>query len=368
MASKRTEKHTELTDVAAVDESPDSVARRTFIVLSVATGFILLAAFLFEIRAVLLLLFISLVFTLALHPLVDWLTKHRMSRGIASFLAVLVSLTVLLGVLTAAAAPLISQTTRLIDNFPQLVDDAMKNATVKKLDDKYQIKQKAEETAESAPRFITGSDSTIVGTIRTTFGALANIAIIITLTFFLLLEGPRFWHTILSSQRKHSAERIDRLGNHISKAVGGFVSGNLFISLVAGIFSFILLTLLGVPYAFPLAVLIALFDLIPMVGASIATILVALVVMTVGIPATIIFVSAMIIYQNVEGHAIIPLVYSRTVSLSPLLVLVATVIGADLGGILGVLLAIPVAAIVQILFLELAQQTAAGRRAHIKEG
>lgn len=367
MTSKRNEKSTNLTDVAVVDESPDSVARRTFIVLSVATGFILLAGFLYEIRAVLVLIFISLVFALALRPAVDWLTRHGLGRGVAAFVAVLVSLTVLLSVLTAAAAPLVAQTTRLINNFPQIVDEASQNATFKDLEEKYHIKQQAEDVARSAPRFITGSDSTVISTVQSTFGALANVAIIITLTFFLILEGPGAWRLLVSSFRARTARRLDRLGAHIAKAVGGYVSGNLFISLLAGIFSFIVLSALGIPYAFPLAVLIALFDLIPMVGASIATILVALVALTVSIPVTLIFVGAMIVYQNVEGHVIQPLVYSRTVSLSPLLVLVATVIGADLGGIIGVLLAIPVAAIVQIVFLELAQGTAAGRRAHITE-
>jgi predicted PurR-regulated permease PerM len=138
----------------------------------------------------------------------------------------------------------------------------------------------------------------------------------------------------------------------VTKALSGFITGNLFISFIAGSIGLVTMLLLDIPYAFALAALLALFDLIPLVGAALATIAIALVALTQGMAATIIIVIVLLVYQIVEGHMIQPLVYSRAISLSPLLIILASVIGAELGGIIGVLLAIPAASVIQIVAQE----------------
>ena len=151
----------------------------------------------------------------------------------------------------------------------------------------------------------------------------------------------------------HTAKQLERTSEKAAVAVSGFVSGNLLISLIAGAVTLITLLILRVPYPFALAALVALFDLIPLIGAALATIVVGLVALTTGIGVAIIAVAVLLVYQFVEGHFIQTIVYSRSISLSPLLVIVASLAGAELGGIIGVLLAIPVSAVLQVIAVEI---------------
>lgn len=366
MATTR-KSHPVIEEVSLVDESADSVAKRTLISLTVALGFFLLLGFLYLVRAELLSIVIASVFALALAPFVGWLVDRGWPRLVASLVAVLLSLLLLGGILGAASVPLISQGTKLVNNFPQIIQDISKNETVQRLDGKYHFVSKAQDAAREAPHFLSNNHSSILNTARTTFGAVASTIVITVLTFFLLLEGPNSWETFTALLKPRYGRRVYRTGENVAKAVGGYVSGNLFISLIAAIVSFVAMTLLHIPYAFPLAIIVAIFDLIPLVGASMATLIVGLVGLSVSVFAAIAIVAIIIIYQNVEGHAIQPIVYSRTVQLSPLLVLVATLMGATIGGIIGVLLAIPAAAVVQIIIIELLQGTAPGKRAHLSE-
>jgi predicted PurR-regulated permease PerM len=149
---------------------------------------------------------------------------------------------------------------------------------------------------------------------------------------------------------------LERIGQDVYRAVGGYVAGNVFISLIAGTLSYFMMTALGIPFAVPLAVLVAFFDLIPLVGSTIAGVVVGIVAAIVGFPGKLIaWVIFLIVYQQVENNVLQPVVYKRTVQIHPLLVIVAVLIGGSLLGVLGALLAIPVAATVQIVVKELWQ-------------
>ncbi len=142
----------------------------------------------------------------------------------------------------------------------------------------------------------------------------------------------------------------------MSRAVSGFVLGNLFTSFIAGTVALTTLLILHVPYAFALAGVVAFLDLIPLIGTVLATVIVGLVALTQGIVVTGIVVAVLLVYQFIEGNILQPVIYSRTISLSPLMIILATIMGAELGGVLGVLLATPVAAVLQIAILELFQR------------
>jgi predicted PurR-regulated permease PerM len=133
--------------------------------------------------------------------------------------------------------------------------------------------------------------------------------------------------------------------------VGGYVTGNLLISVIAGVSTTIVLLILDVPYAVALGLLVAILDLIPLAGATLAAIIVTTVAFLTSIPAGIIVLAFMIVYQQIENHLLQPLVYSRTVQLSPLAILISVLIGAKIAGILGALAAIPVAGAIQVLLL-----------------
>jgi len=156
--------------------------------------------------------------------------------------------------------------------------------------------------------------------------------------------------------REIGPERGDRMAaiaGDVYKAVGGYVAGNLLISLIAGILSYFMMLALGLPFAVPLAVGVAFFDLIPLVGSTIAGVIIAIVAAIVGFPGKLIaWLIFLVVYQQVENNVIQPVVYRRTVAIHPLIVIVAILIGASLLGVLGALLAIPVAATVQIVVKE----------------
>ena len=160
----------------------------------------------------------------------------------------------------------------------------------------------------------------------------------------LLIQGSRAWETVLSMLVGEERVWAERIGRDFLRAVGGYVRGNLAISVVAGIVSYIVLRILDVPYAETLAVMIAILDVIPLVGATIGAVIVTIVGFAVGGTTDgLILLVYFIVYQQFENNILQNMVYSKTVSLSPLVVFIAALVGAVLGGVVGVLLAIPLA-------------------------
>jgi predicted PurR-regulated permease PerM len=184
---------------------------------------------------------------------------------------------------------------------------------------------------------------------RPVLTVLVGAVTIAFLTFFMLLEGPNWVDRFYGLLPAESQPRWRRVGNEIYRTIGGYVTGNLLISLIAGGSTTIVLLIFGVPYAVALGLVVAIFDLIPLAGATIALIIVGAVAFLHSILAGIVVVAFFIVYQQVENHLLQPVVYGRTVQLSPLLVLISVLIGAELAGILGALGAIPVAGALQVI-------------------
>jgi predicted PurR-regulated permease PerM len=171
------------------------------------------------------------------------------------------------------------------------------------------------------------------------------------MTVFMLLEGPTWMERFYAMLPEPSRERWRGIGRKIYLTVGGYVTGNLFISIIAGVTSTIVLLALGVPYAVALGLLVAILDLIPLAGATIAAIIVCSIGFLHALTAGIILIVFFILYQQLENHVLQPLVYSRTVQLSPLVILVSVLVGAQIAGVLGALAAIPIAGTIQVLLL-----------------
>ncbi|HSH55294.1 MAG TPA: AI-2E family transporter, partial [Candidatus Limnocylindrales bacterium] len=226
---------------------------------------------------------------------------------------------------------------------------------------------KTKELAQDAPKLIGSGSSPVLGALGSVMSAVSSLAVILIFVLFMLIEGPTAWSQFIRLLGKQQGEFVDGVALKITKAVSGFVNGNLLISLIAGIFTLILLLITGVPYAFALAALVAVFDLIPLVGATIATVAVALVALSKGIVIALIVTGVMLVYQFIEGNIIQTIVYGKAVQLSQLLIIVATVIGGLLGGIVGVLLSIPIAAAVQIIIVELLRVNGAALEPEIAE-
>lgn len=342
-----------MAEVADPSRSLNLVAQKAAIVFLVFLAGSAGLGFLYLIRTILLQLVMATILALALAPLVDFLVRHRLKRSLASILALVVTLAVLVGILLPIAAPLVNEGSKLASNTSQYIESATKNPTLQKFDQKYHLVDKTKDLANSAPKFLTGAGTPVLGVVSSVFGVLTTALVVLVLTVFLLIEGPNSWRSLIGLFKPAMSKKLNRAGHRIARAIGGFVTGNLLISLIAGSVSLITLLILGVPYAFALAVLVAVFDLIPLVGASIATIVVGLVALTQGVIVGVVAVGVLLLYQAGEGQIIQPLVYGRIITLSPLLILVASLIGATLGGILGVLLAIPTASTAQIIISEI---------------
>lgn len=306
--------------------------------------------FLYSIRSILVNLIIALILSSALRPLFSFLKRKKFGSIGSAITAIAVAVVILAGVSSLIVAPLINEGSRLVSNAPEIIESISRNTKLSGLIDRYNI---AENIGALRDRFFSMVPGSTLPIITGIIGGITSVLSIIIFVFFLLLEGNRIWSGLLNKLPERRREWINATGKKMMAAISGFVSGNLLISFIAGSFTLILLLILKVPYPFALAALVALFDLIPLIGATIATVIVALIALTKGVVIALIVAGILLIYQLVENHFIQPLVYSRSVKLSALLVIIATLIGAELAGILGVLLAIPIAAVIQIAITEI---------------
>jgi len=305
-------------------------------------------------RSVLSWVFIALFLTLALNPAVDRLERRIGRRGPATAIVFLAALGALVGVAWLFIPTLVDEVNDFARKVPDYLDDLTNGrGRLGFLQEEYQLVDKAREALEEggASRLfgVSGTALALARGIVTTVVAILTIAF---MTFFMLLEGPKWLDRFFSLLTPASRRRWQAVGRDIYRTVGGYITGNLLISVIAGTLTTIVLLLTGVPFALALGLIVAILDLIPLAGATIAAIIVGAVAFLHGITAGIIVVSFFIVYQQVENHLIQPVVYGRTVQLSPLAVLISVLIGAQLAGVLGALAAIPVAGTLQVILLD----------------
>jgi predicted PurR-regulated permease PerM len=329
------------------------VALNTLITLAVILTVFTLLGFMYLILHVLLQLLLASFVSIALIPLVRWFEKRGFSTTLASFCALLLTLVISFVVIGAIISPLITQGNQLLKNAPHIIDTITNNSTFHNLNNRFHVLDKVKQTINNVPTVLAGNQGAVLGTLGSIFGTLSEVALIMIMSLFILVEGPQLWAKFTSAIGSKRAKSANRIATEVSSGIGGFVTGNLLISVIAAAVSLITLLLLHVPYAMALAALVAVFDLIPLIGAGLATIILGLVALTQGVWIAIIVIAVMMAYQFVEGHFIQPVIYSRTVKLSQLTILIASIMGAELGGILGILLAIPAASIVSIFLTEL---------------
>jgi predicted PurR-regulated permease PerM len=320
-------------------------------------------------RHILTWVLISLFLALAINPFVDWL-QHRgvKRRGTAVAVAYLVVLGGLAGLAALFIPTLIDQVNSFAHKVPDYIDDLTKGrGRLGFLETKYHIRERVEDAIKSGGvRKIVGiGGGAALAVTKSVLTTIAAVVTIVFMTLFMLLEGPKWIDRIYSLVPEQHQPRWRAVGNDIYRTVGGYVTGNLFISLIAGVSSGAVLFGLGVPFAVALGLVVAILDLIPLAGATIAAILVVLVALAAkGLTAAIIVAVFFIVYQQIENHILQPVVYGRTVQLSPLAVLISVLIGAEVAGVLGALGAIPIAGAIQVLLLDWQRH----RRAAIVEG
>ena len=330
-----------------------SIANRTLLrVLAVIAAFTLLLYGLYLVRSVLTLVVVATFLAFALNPLVVVLERRGLGRTAASLLVFALTAVVLLGFLAAILTPLYSEVRQFADNVPGYVRDLRESRLLRDLNAKYDIFERLQKQSESLGSRLPATATSLLGIAGAIFGAFFRTLTVLFLTLFLLLELPKISQSFRSLLAPAAAARAERLQGEINTTISRYVAGNLAISLIAGTVIYIALLIVGVPFALVLALLVALFDLIPLVGASIGSAVVVAVAFTQGVVPGLVMLVVSIVYQQVENHLIQPIVMRKSVSVSPFIVLVSVLLGSALLGVLGALLAIPVAGSLQIALRE----------------
>jgi len=303
-------------------------------------------------REVITWLLISLFLALALDPFVAWIERRgRVGRGPAIALAYLIVALLVVAIGLTFIPKLVDEVNGFVQALPNYVHDLTHGrGRLGFLERKYHVVEKVrEQVQKGGATRVLGLSGAAIAITKSVLTIIAATVTIVFLTFFMLLEGRAWVERFYGLLPEHAQPRWRRIGQDVYRTVGGYVTGNLLISLIAGVSVTVVLLVMGVPYAVALGLLVAVLDLIPLAGATIAGIVVVAVSFLHSVPAGIVVAVFVIVYQQVENHFLQPVIYGRTVQLSPLVVLVAVLIGAALAGILGALAAIPVAGTIQVI-------------------
>jgi predicted PurR-regulated permease PerM len=331
-----------------------SIAPRSllaFIALDAAV--VAFAALVYEVRTVLTEFVVAVVLAMALEPLVHVFEKRRLSRGAAVGVAFALVTAALVCFAYLLFQPLVSELDRFAQDLPRLLRELTHgHGRLGFLESRYQIVERARDAVKG--HGVSGAAGQTLGIVTGVVQTGGGIVFVAFLTLFVLLGGRQWFDGLVGLVPGEHEDRVRRTGAGIARAVGGYVSGNLLISVIAGSVTTAMLFATHVPYPVPLGLVVAVFDLVPLVGATIGTVIVAAVALTQGVPTAAIVVGAMILYQQVENHTLQQLVYHRTVKLSALAISVSVAAGAELGGVVGALLGIPAAGALKVIFAELA--------------
>ena len=336
----------------AADISPRIILR----IVLVIVGVVLTLYVIYRLRKPISWLVIATFLAIAMSGPVNLLNRY-MRRGFAITLSYLGLLAVPVALGAVLVPPIVNGVNDLAQKAPdyaaQARDYVQNNSRLRKLEEDYGVITKLEEEAKKLPSKLGGAAGTLkdlgVGLVNSIF---AGVTILI-LSIFMVANGRRWVSKAIAFRPPEHAERLERAVDRVSAAIGNYVGGAIAQATIAGITAFIVMKILGIPFAGPLAVLVGIADLIPLVGATIAAVLVGIVTLFADFPIdTIIWAVWAIFYQQVENSIIQPQIQRRAVDLNAFVVIVSVLFGSTLFGILGALLAIPFAAALQIAVME----------------
>jgi predicted PurR-regulated permease PerM len=321
------------------------------VTLTVAGALVLLAAA-WRVRNILLLVLVAAVLAAGLDPQVQWLQRRRLSRGWAVTIILLLSvgLLVLFGWLVIPSA--VRQTQELAKHTPDYLN-RLQHSTgfVGTLQKKYDLAQRLRETTARLPEVALKK---IPGITASAGSIIFNVLTVTVLTIYFLLGLPRGQQAakaLLAGQGQHADRNIRILEESLAR-IGGYVSGNLLISIIAGTLAFAVLEILRVPFAAALGFWVAIADLIPSVGAMLGAVLCVIVALFSSVADGIAVAVYFIVYQRVENYFILPRIMTKAIDLSAPTVIITLLIGASLGGLEGALIALPIAAAVKVVIRE----------------
>jgi len=318
--------------------------------LGVLTAYLALQA-IAAVRPILVLLLISGFLAVGLNPAVEFFMRKGLPRGRAVGIVLVTVLLAFVGFLFAIVPPIAEQTSGLIDDAPRYLDELRENNTVREFDERFHVITQAKEFV-SSPDLAASAVGGVLGVGKVLFSAVFSAITVLTLTLYFMSSLPKMKAAAARAVPRSRRARVGLLMDDIMDRVGGYVAGALTISLIAGVTSFILLLALGVPYPVTLALVVMLTDLVPVVGATIGAVIITAISFTHDTKTGIIVAIFYLAYQQVENYLLYPRIMKRSVDVSPAVTIVAVLIGAALMGIVGALLAIPIAAAIQLILVQ----------------
>ncbi|GAA0461550.1 AI-2E family transporter [Paractinoplanes deccanensis] len=305
-----------------------------------------------ETRRVLTWILIAAFFAVALHPAVNWATRRIAfgKRWLATLLVFVAAFALLAGLITLFVLPLARQGSQVITDFPKIVEDARNGrGPAGPLLERFHVVQYAQDNADRIREYATNLGAPTLAFLRSVATGVAGTVTIFVLSYLMVLEAPKIVDGFLALFEPRRAEHIRRVGHDCAKTITGYITGNLLISVICGTLTYVVLTVMNVPYAGLIALFVGLADLIPLVGATLGAVIATVAAFVESTTAGIVVLAFFVLYQQLENHLLQPLIFARTVKLNPLTVFIAILIAVELAGILGALLAIPVAGILQII-------------------
>jgi predicted PurR-regulated permease PerM len=341
---------------------PSGVARQPVPVhtilasIGLVLGTVLLLLLIREVQRVLVWIVIAGFFAVALYPVVNWIERHVpwCRRSLATLVVYLLLVALIGGLITLFAVPLAREGTTLAHQLPALIEDARAGrGPVGRLLDRTHVLTYLQQNESRIRSFLTGLGGPALSFVKTAATGVAATVTIFVLSFLMVVQGPKLVDSILALFPDDRAGHIRAVSAECAKTITGYISGNLLISVICGGLTYAVLISLGVPFSGLIALFVGVADLIPLVGATLGAVVGGLAAFLYSVPAGIIAIIFFILYQQLENHLLQPLIFSRTVKLNPLTVLVAILIAVELAGLLGALLAIPVAAMIQIIARDL---------------
>ncbi|MCW2898468.1 MAG: hypothetical protein JWO67_733 [Streptosporangiaceae bacterium] len=317
--------------------------------VAVAYGLVQLIA---TARSVLILVGLALFIAVGLDPVVSALTRRRLPRWAAVTIVLVGTFAVLSGFLAAAIPPMATQATALADQLPHYLHTLQDHSSqLGKLNDRFQLEGRLSG-------FLSGGGMSLVGGVlgagQMVLSAATSVLVVLVLVVYFLAGLPSIKQVLYRLAPRSRRARAILIGEDIFGKVGSFVLGNILTSLIAGLGTYIWLIIFDVPYPVLLALFVALVDLIPMIGSTVGGIIVSLIALTVSLPVAIATAVFYIAYRQAEDYFLVPRIMSRAVEVPAVVTVLATLIGGALLGIIGALVAIPVAAAIRLLLNEIA--------------
>jgi predicted PurR-regulated permease PerM len=301
-------------------------------------------------RSVLILIGLALFIAAGLDPAVNWLTRRRLPRWCAVIVILLIVTAVVAGFVAAATPPLTAQVTALIHELPHYVTTLKDhNSQLGQLNSRFHIEQRISTLLSSRGTALVGG---VLGAGALVLSAASSVLVVVVLVIYFLAAMPQIKMFLYRLAPQSRRSRVILIGDEIFVKVGGYMLGNFLTSLIAGVGTWAWLQIFGVPYPLLLGLLVALLDLIPVIGSTVGGAVVSLVALTVSLPVAIATLAFYIGYRLAEDYLIVPRIMGRTVEVPAVVTVVAVLLGGALMGLIGALVAIPAAAALRLLLNE----------------